>query len=232
MSVGTGQATTSSGRGTVFAQATVNSKKKKVAFNGTFYVPDLIRNLLSISRLRKADCRILFDDDDNGKGICYVIARETNKVMLVAAECHQSGLYEVLKRRFISSKNGVTGAEALAAKVGPRVMWHERLGHISENTTRMTIPLVKGIKLEKVQSIPHCEPCKVAKSTRSQRKSASEESKAAKKPLELVHCDLMGPIRNPSQNNSRYFIPMYDVCTGASLVPLSKSKKKPPTAFK
>ena len=83
-----------------------------------------------------------------------------------------------------------------------------------------------------MQSIPHCEPCKVAKSTRSQRPSASEESKAATKPLELVHCDLLGPIRYPSHNNSRYFIPMYDDCTGASLVRFLKSKKESPTAIK
>ena len=118
----------------------MNSKKKKVAFNDTVSVPDLMCNLLSISRLRKPGCRSLFDDDDNGKGICYVIARETNKVMLVAAECQQSGLYEVLMRPVISSKNGVRGANALAAKVKAHVMWHERLGHVSENTIRKTIP--------------------------------------------------------------------------------------------
>ena len=83
-----------------------------------------------------------------------------------------------------------------------------------------------------MQSIPHCEPCKVAKSTRSQRPSASEESKAATKPLELVHCDVVGPIRHPSHNNSRYFIPIYDDCTGASLVRFLKSKKESPTSIK
>ena len=50
VSVGTGQATTSPGRATVFAQVTVKSKKKKVAFNDTLYVPDLMCNLLSISQ--------------------------------------------------------------------------------------------------------------------------------------------------------------------------------------
>ena len=149
MSVGTGQATTSPGRGTVFAEGSVNSKKKKVEFNDTLYVPDLMCNLLSISRLRKAGCRILFDDDDNWKRIYYVIARETNTVLLIAAEWPQSGLYEVLMRPVISSKNFVRGAEALAAKVSPNVMWHERLGHVSENTIRETIPLANGIKLEK-----------------------------------------------------------------------------------
>ena len=83
-----------------------------------------------------------------------------------------------------------------------------------------------------MKSIRNCEACKGAKSTRSQRLLASEESNAATKPIEVMHCDLVGPVRHPSHNNSRYFIPMHDDCTGASLVRFLKSKKESPTAIK
>ena len=202
VSVGNGESADVLGKGTITARANVRAKKNIVAFKEMLYVPDLMCNLVSISRLRKAGCRILFDDDENGNGICYVIVRETNTVMLVATECKQNGLYEVLMNPFRPSQIESDRAEALVAKADPQVKWHERLGHACENTIRKSIPLVKGIKLEKVQSIPLCEPCKLGKSTRSPRPEASDDARRSTRPLELMHCDMVGPIRHPSHNNS------------------------------
>lgn len=47
----------------------------------TLYVPELMCNLPSIIRSLKVGFRTLFDDDDNGNRICYVLARDTNTVM-------------------------------------------------------------------------------------------------------------------------------------------------------
>ena len=98
-------------------------------------------------------------------------------------------------------------------------MWHQRLGNASDAVIRKSLPMVNGVSLQNWSAVPRCEPCSVAKSTRDHRPIQTDEARNTMTTLELMHSDLVGPIRHPSINGSRYFIPVYDDETGASMVP-------------
>ena len=68
VSVGDGKVAHVGGKGSVYAHATVDGNVKTVAFNETLYVPSLMCNLISVSRLRKSGCVVIFDEKKDQKG--------------------------------------------------------------------------------------------------------------------------------------------------------------------
>ena len=227
VSVGNGEETEVTGIGTVLCSSVVDGNQKTVELKNVLYVPSLMCNLISVSRIRKAGLRVIVDTDEYGGGFCDVTTRNGDVKYLKGIELHDTGLYKAVMKPVKES-----GGTALAAPVNTGLTWHERLGHASESTLQNTIPLVNGLKLEKVGKLPHCEACKLGKSTRAPRPLASKESRMATKPLELVHTDLVGPMRHPSLNGSRYFIPVYDDSSGLSLVKFLKRKSEAGQALK
>lgn len=111
-------------------------------------------------------------------------------------------------------------------------VWHNRLGHVSDAMIRKSAPLVRGINIEDVKHVQNCEPCHKAKSKRSPRSPATEDSRRTTKPLDLMHCDLVGPMRFPSLNESRYFMPLFDDGSGASFCRFLRTKKQASAALK
>lgn len=105
-------------------------------------------------------------------------------------------------------------------------LWHARLGHASKETIRKTIPLVKGIKLERPRSIEGCVPCKKAKSTRSVRSAEGTGDKEEGKPLELAHSDVVGLVETVSLGGASYFITLYDDKSSISLLRFFKKKSQ------
>ncbi|KAK0577488.1 hypothetical protein LWI29_033847 [Acer saccharum] len=89
-------------------------------------------------------------------------------------------------------------------------LWHQRLGHMNFKDLK---------KLEKhgiVRGLPNlgkklkvvCEPCQLGKQTKVSHKKNSYI--ATKRPLELVHMDLMGPIQTESINGKKYIFVCVD----------------------
>lgn len=86
--------------------------------------------------------------------------------------------------------------------------------------TTNTIPIVNGVDPQKVQKISHsaCDDCQLGKSCRQARPMATKESRKSTGPLDLVHADIVGPVKHPSFAGKKYFIPLYDENTAISLV--------------
>ncbi|GFU91336.1 retrovirus-related Pol polyprotein from transposon TNT 1-94 [Trichonephila clavipes] len=94
--------------------------------------------------------------------------------------------------------------------VGTEEIWHQRFGHVNNDY------LVKTSKNDGVKGLPrltdngktHCIPCKLAKSKRvSFKKTGAVRSK---RPLELLHMDLCGPMPTESQGGNKYFLSIID----------------------
>ena len=105
-------------------------------------------------------------------------------------------------------------------------VWHKRLAHISTAWMAKTAPIVKGIDLRTIvkDSGSLCEECRVGKSCRQPRPIATEESRKSTAPLDLVHVDIVGPMKHPSFASKKYFIPIYDDNSAASLVRFLRSR--------
>ncbi|GFX91400.1 retrovirus-related Pol polyprotein from transposon TNT 1-94 [Trichonephila clavipes] len=94
--------------------------------------------------------------------------------------------------------------------VGTEEIWHQRFCHVYNDY------LVKTSKNDSVKGLPrltdngktHCIPCKLTKSKRvSFKKTGAVRSK---RPLELLHLDLCGPMPTESQCGNKYFLSIID----------------------
>ncbi|GFW56864.1 retrovirus-related Pol polyprotein from transposon TNT 1-94 [Trichonephila clavipes] len=118
--------------------------------------------------------------------------------------------YIIPKSKEISFFSDVTAK----TKKGSIEIWHQRFCHVNNDY------LVKTSKNDSVKGLPrltnngktHCIPCKLAKSKRvSFKKTGAVRSK---RPLELLHMDLCGPIPTESQGGNKYFLSIIDDYSG------------------
>ncbi|GFT27201.1 retrovirus-related Pol polyprotein from transposon TNT 1-94 [Trichonephila clavipes] len=94
--------------------------------------------------------------------------------------------------------------------VGTKEIWHQRFCHVNNDY------LVKTSKNDSVKGLPRlndngktrCIPCKLAKSKRVSFKKM--EAVRSKRPLELLHMDLCGPMPTESQGGNKYFLSIID----------------------
>ncbi|GFX32608.1 retrovirus-related Pol polyprotein from transposon TNT 1-94 [Trichonephila clavipes] len=114
--------------------------------------------------------------------------------------------YIIPKSKEISFFSDVTAK----TKNGSIEIWHQRFCHVNNDY------LVKTSKNDSVRGLPrltdngktHCIPCKLAKSKRvSFKKTGAVRSK---RPLELLHMDLCGPMPTESQGGNKYFLSIID----------------------
>ncbi|GFS57124.1 retrovirus-related Pol polyprotein from transposon TNT 1-94 [Trichonephila clavipes] len=114
--------------------------------------------------------------------------------------------YIIPKNKEISFFSDVTAK----TKNGSIEIWHQRFCHVNNDY------LVKTSKNDSVKGLPrltdngktHCIPCKLAKSKRvSFKKTGAVRSK---RPLELLHMDLCGPMPTESQGGNKYFLSIID----------------------
>ncbi|GFU03084.1 retrovirus-related Pol polyprotein from transposon TNT 1-94 [Trichonephila clavipes] len=109
--------------------------------------------------------------------------------------------YIIPKSKEISFFSDVTAK----TKNGSIEIWHQRFCHVNNDY------LVKTSKNDSVKGLPrladngktHCIPCKLAKSKSFIQKTGAVRSK---RPLELLHMDLCGPMPTESQGGNKYFL--------------------------
>ncbi|GFY05104.1 retrovirus-related Pol polyprotein from transposon TNT 1-94 [Trichonephila clavipes] len=154
----------------------------------------------------------------NDKSLFLDLKPITNMKMSLATEdksCPVEGIgtlrfrpdhYIIPKSKEISFFSDVTAK----TKNGSIEIWHQRFCHVNNDY------LVKTSKNDSVKSLPRlndngktrCIPCKLAKSKRvSFKKTGAVRSK---RPLELLHMDLCGPMPTESQGGNKYFLSIID----------------------
>ncbi|GFW10254.1 retrovirus-related Pol polyprotein from transposon TNT 1-94 [Trichonephila clavipes] len=154
----------------------------------------------------------------NDKSLFLDLKPITNMKMSLATEdksCPVEGIgtlrfrpdhYIIPKSKEISFFSDVTAK----TKNGSIEIWHQRFCHVNNDY------LVKTSKNDSVKGLPcltdngktHCIPCKLTKSKRvSFKKTGAVRSK---RPLELLHMDLCGPMPTENQGGNKYFLSIID----------------------
>lgn len=133
--------------------------------NDVLYIPDLRRNLLSVSAIT----------ENNGEIESYLV--EENKLKL----------------------------------------WHRKLGHMGLENLKKLTELSTGMTLNKkeINNLEVCEVCLQAFNT---------VRKSAKRPLEIIHSDICGPIEPITWDGKSYILTVLDDYTHYSKVYLLKTK--------
>jgi hypothetical protein len=104
-------------------------------------------------------------------------------------------------------------------------IWHKRMGHIHFDN------LVKVNKREPVREMPQitkqtntlCKHCQQGKKTKTKFKS---KEYSMKRPLKIVHTDLVGPTKTNGLKGEKYFILLYDDYTRMNAVCFLKNKSE------
>lgn len=110
-------------------------------------------------------------------------------------------------------------------------LWHSRLGHVNFKSLKLmsTTNMVYGMsKIQQPSEV--CTGCLMSKRT---RKTFPQQSTfTAKKALELVHCDLCGPISPCTPGDNKYILVLIDDFSRVMWTYLLKNKGEIFEAFK
>jgi len=186
------------GVGDVYFDMYLNGKTKRVKFMDVLFVPEIKRNLLSVSKITDKGKTVILHDSE------ATIRTINNEI--IARAFKENGLYVI---QGDCSENKIK-PEVFQINQKPMEVWHKRFCHVNENFLRTMVKndLVKGLDLSLSKKQDLCDDCCITKSTRATHKRLTEKN--SRKLLELVHTDICGPIQVDSCGGARYFLTFID----------------------
>ena len=188
----------------------MNGDNVPLRLSRVYFVPDLLCNLLSASRLDEAGCNI---EITNKRVIIY----HSGKV--IATGLCVNGLYRI-KFEYVNTIL-LTNTEATS-------LWHRRLAHPSNNVLKNMLKTKNLSKFAKGDEL--CVSCVEAKQARLP--FSNHFTSRSKRILELVHSDVCGPISPSTINDSRYIVTFIDDFTHYARIYLTDTKSDVLNCFK
>ncbi|KAH9769407.1 Integrase catalytic domain-containing protein [Citrus sinensis] len=170
----------------------IGSVRLKMSYGIIRELPELKRNLISLSMLDKAGCSIRLESSSLKviKGSCILMKGEM-----------QNGLY-ILQGTTISGDAGVVENQ----EQDKTLLWHFRLGHVSEKGLK-ELEKQGALGSDKISVVGFCEECVLGKSSRTRFKTVVHNTKST---LDYIHSDLWGPSQIKSLGGACYFLSMID----------------------
>lgn len=169
---------------------------KEINLNNVLYVPNLESGLLSVSKIAEKGFQVLF------KRNSVEILDEADNVVVLG---ERSGGVYVLRE---SEQAAV--AEGCHHTLNCQHTWHRRFGHrdpaVFERLKKED--LASGVKIVDCGARIVCEHCLEGKMARLP--FPQQSVKKTTRPLQLVHTDLCGPMRNVTPGGNRYFLSIID----------------------
>ena len=186
------------GKGTVWLKVKSVDGYKPAELSDVLYVPNLAKNLFSVSAVTKKGLTMVFDD-----GKCAIL--DSNGTIM--------GSGNTDGKLFMLDSSLMKGSlhEAHSAIDGNSLqLWHERYGHLGVNSLKLLSnqKLVDGLELNPSEEIKFCEGCVKGKQTRSS--FPKNEASRATELLEIIHSDVCGPMKTESLGRNRYFVTFID----------------------
>ncbi|CAL9028014.1 unnamed protein product, partial [Prunus brigantina] len=166
-----------------------------VPLQDVYHVPGMKKNLLSVAQLTSSGHYVLFGPRD----------------VKVYQDLKISGMLTMEGRR-LESVYVMSAESAYVDKTRKNEtadLWHMRLGHVSYHklSVMMKKSMLKGLPQLDVRTDTVCAGCQYGKA----HQLPYEESKfKAKEPLELIHSDVFGPVKQPSISGMRYMVTFID----------------------
>ena len=206
------------GQGTIQVNLNSTSQQHTLTFKEVLYVPEIAKNLLSVSKATSEGLSFSFDHsgcqitDQNGSYIASGI-RDQNLYKLTYIPSYLEAN--------ISNLNHETP-----------MLWHRRFGHINFDYLSKMIKnkLISGVKIDPPTTLEPCEACIIGKQARQPFKS-SGIIKTMKK-LDLIHSDLCGPMQNLSLGGKKYLITFIDDYTRYTWVYFMERKEEALSKFR
>lgn len=180
------------------------------------YLPQFSFNLISVSKLSEAmKCSLIFESHS-----CVI--QEKNGLKKIGLAKQVDGLYYLeVRPGLVRTVSNYFTAHSLNASVLPdSVLWHLRLGHLSQD--RM-LCLNKQYSYIPISNHTACDICHLS---RQKRLSFPISNRNAKSVFDLVHFDIWGPFSTHSVHGYRYFLTVLDDCSRHIWVVMMKLKSE------
>ncbi|WVZ12209.1 hypothetical protein V8G54_016739 [Vigna mungo] len=186
---------------------------REMVLQAVRYVPELKRNLISISAFDLGGYTTKVED-----GVMRVCSGDS----VVAKGRRRNDLYILEGSTVIGHVSVASGTENTAR------LWHLRMGHISEKGLE---ELEKQDLLlgDKLQKLDFCDHCVLGK---SHRIPFGKGKHSTQRPFEYVHADLWGPARTLTHGGGAYFLSIIDDFSRRVWIYVLKNKSKTFQKFK
>ena len=196
------------GEGKVSLEFYDGSNVLTMGLYNVLYVPEIARNLVSVSAMTGKGAEVLFENDK-----CYV----TNDKTMNIGHLTNSNLYVI---------NTEPDFANVASSKASLEVWHCRFGHINyEYVNELSQKkMVVGMNCSKEDTSQQCEACAKAKMHRVPVPKASRNRSS--RPLQLVHSDVCGPMNMNSIGGSKYILSFTDDYTKYVMVYFLKNKSE------
>ena len=205
------------GEGKVRLPTCDGSDDNFLALHNVLFVPNLTKNLLSVSAMAQMGAEICFDKEK-----CTVIKNGRN---IVIGHMLNGKLFRVNTPEFLHLST-MSNPPALD-------LWHQRLGHLNHDYVHQLKrkDLVVGMKMD--GNAPYennCESCVLGKMHR--QVFPKRDQHHTTKPMEIIHTDICGPMQIESLGGSRYILMFTDDYSRYTIVYFLKSKDETLSKFK
>lgn len=208
VSLGDGHVLEATDTGTVILEMLLpDGSSKKCKLKDVLYVPKLSYSLLSVSKAAEAGKITKF----NNSG-CEILNGD-HKVIAFATRVGSLYFLEFCRNPQLN----------VVEKENKERLWHRRYGHLGEKSLQKLAKtgLVERFDYNVKRGIGFCETCVGGKHHRSPFETSSSQTK---EPLELVHSDVCGKMREKSIGGAQYFLTFIDDKTRYTWVYLLKTK--------
>ncbi|PNY02796.1 copia protein (gag-int-pol protein), partial [Trifolium pratense] len=173
--------------------ASGSTKLKNLNLYDVLYVPEITKNLLSVSKLT-ADNNIIVEFDAD---CCSVKDKLTGKALLKGKL--KEGLYQVSN---VSSQSNKDACTYMSVKES----WHRKLGHPNNKVLDKVLKHC-NVKTSSSDQFKFCEACQFGKLHLLPFKSSYSH---AQEPLDLIHTDVWGPAPIMSNSGFKYYVHFID----------------------
>ncbi|GJT06787.1 putative ribonuclease H-like domain-containing protein [Tanacetum coccineum] len=175
-------------------------------FDDVYFVDELKFNLFSISQMCDKKNSVLFTDTE-----CLILSpsfKLLDESQVVLRAPRQNGVYSLDLKNIVPS-GGITCLYANATTDESK-LWHRRLGHVNFKNINKLVKghLVRGLPSKVFVNDHTCVACKKGKQHKASCKAKLERT--IRKPLELLHMDLFGPVSVESINKKKYCLVVTD----------------------
>lgn len=190
-------------------------ENEKCILNEVLYVPDLTKNLISVSAITENEGKVVFEKDR------VYVTKNNEKVF--EGKKNPTGLYEVDLDECNYPTVFLTEDKAKKA-----IDWHRKLGHLSVSNIKKLLEndMVKGMDLGIKDTEFLDMPCEICLKSKQVRFSFDSERTRARRPLEIVHTDLCGPIDPDTWDGKKYILTVLDDYTHFAVIYLLKHKNE------
>jgi transposase InsO family protein len=204
------------GRGTI----EVPIQGKDTQITGVIHVPKIGFNLLSISQLAERGMTCDFTADtatlSRGGAVVAIAARKGRAYALAGAA--ESATYAA----------HAAHADCVAQSITQAEVWHQRLGHLGEQKTRL---IEKAAYEGAPKALEHVADCETCYSTKSTQATSKVPASKAKEPLGRVHIDFWGPYHEATIAGRRYMLTITDDHTRKSWIRVTTDRIEVYTIF-